>query len=40
VVLAIGITALLVHSASINAWWLMPAAVAGLLWLSLVRATR
>ncbi|MCW2977645.1 MAG: hypothetical protein JWM06_2926 [Actinomycetia bacterium] len=40
VVFAIGITALLVHSASINAWWLMPAAVAAVLWLSLRRATR
>ncbi|MCU1678291.1 MAG: hypothetical protein JWM93_3049, partial [Frankiales bacterium] len=27
-------------SASINAWWLIPAAVAAVLWLSLRRATR
>jgi hypothetical protein len=40
VVAAIGITALLVHAGSINAWWLMPAAVASVLWLSLRRATR
>jgi hypothetical protein len=40
VVLAIGATALLVHSGSVNAWWLMPAAVATVLWLSLRRATR
>ena len=40
VVLAIGATALLVHAGSIDAWWLMPAAVASVLWLSLRRATR
>jgi hypothetical protein len=40
VVLAIGVTALLVHSAGIDAWWLVPAAVAALLWLSLKRAAR
>jgi hypothetical protein len=40
VVLAIGATALLVHAGSVNAWWLVPAAVAGVLWLSLLRAIR
>jgi hypothetical protein len=39
VVLAIGLTAALVK-ANVDAWWLMPAAVASLLWLSLLRATR
>ena len=37
VVLAIGITAALV-AAGVDAWWLMPVAVAGVLWLSLRRA--
>jgi hypothetical protein len=40
VVLAIGVTAVLVHSAGIDAWWLVPAAVAALLVLSLRRAPR
>ena len=39
VVLAIGATAVLV-AAGINAWWLMPVAVAVVLWLSLLRAAR
>jgi hypothetical protein len=39
VVLAIAATALLVKS-GIDAWWLMPVCVAGLLALSLRRATR
>jgi hypothetical protein len=38
VVLAIGATALLVHSAGIDAWWVIPIAVGSLLWLSLRRA--
>ena len=37
VVLAIGITAALV-AAGLDAWWLMPIAVAAVLWLSLRRA--
>jgi hypothetical protein len=40
VVLAIGVTAVLVHSAGIDAWWLVPAAVAALRVLSLRRAAR
>jgi hypothetical protein len=39
VVLAIAITAALVK-AGVDAWWLMPVAVASVLWLSLRRATR
>jgi hypothetical protein len=39
VVLAIAITAVLVH-AGVDAWWLVPVAVAALLWLSLRRAAR
>jgi len=39
IVLAIGSTALLVAS-GVNAWWLLPAAVAAILWLSLLRAAR
>jgi hypothetical protein len=39
VVVALGSTALLV-AAGVNAWWLMPAAVAAVLWLSLRRASR
>ena len=39
VVLAIGATAALAAN-DINAWWLIPAAVAAVLWLSLRRATR
>jgi hypothetical protein len=37
VVLAVGVTAALV-AAGVNAWWLMPAAVVAVLWLSLQRA--
>jgi hypothetical protein len=37
IVLAIGLTAALV-AAGLDAWWLMPAAVAAILWLSLRRA--
>jgi hypothetical protein len=40
VVLAIGVTAALTKAADINAWWLVPVAVASLLWLSLRRAAR
>jgi hypothetical protein len=39
IVLAIGLTAALV-AAGLDAWWLMPAAVATILWLSLRRAAR
>jgi len=39
VVLAIGLTAVLV-SANVDAWWLMPIAVASILWISLGRASR
>jgi hypothetical protein len=39
VVVALGLTALLVHVGGVNAWWLIPACVfAALLW-SLRRAT-
>jgi hypothetical protein len=38
IVLAIGVTAAIV-AGGLNAWWLMPVAVAGVLWLSLRRAT-
>jgi hypothetical protein len=39
VVIALGLTALLVHAAGVNAWWLIPACVfAALVW-SLRRAT-
>jgi hypothetical protein len=38
-VLAIGATAALV-AGGVDAWWLVPAAVAALLWLSLRRAAR
>jgi hypothetical protein len=40
VVIAIGVTAALSHGGVFNAWWLMPVAVAVVLWLSLKRATR
>jgi len=40
VVAALGITALLVHAASVNAWWLLPLAVAGALGWSVSRARR
>jgi hypothetical protein len=36
VVVAIGVTASLVE-AGVDAWWLLPAAVAAILWLSLRR---
>jgi hypothetical protein len=39
IVVAIGATAALV-AADVDAWWLMPAAVAAVLWLSLRRAVR
>ena len=39
VAIAIGATAALV-GADVNAWWLMPVAVAAVLWLSLRRASR
>ncbi|MGZ8715499.1 MAG: hypothetical protein ACXWYO_00140 [Gaiellaceae bacterium] len=39
VVLAIGATAALAAS-GVDAWWLMPTAVASVLWLSLRRASR
>jgi hypothetical protein len=39
VIVAIGATAALTHG-GLDAWWLIPAAVASLLWLSLRRATR
>jgi hypothetical protein len=38
IVVAIGATAAIV-AGGLNAWWLMPVAVAGVLWLSLGRAT-
>jgi hypothetical protein len=37
VVIAVGVTAALV-AGGVNAWWLMPAAIAAVLWLSLRRA--
>jgi hypothetical protein len=40
VVAALGGTALLVHAASVNAWWLLPLAVAGALGWSVRRARR
>jgi hypothetical protein len=39
IVIAFGVTALLA-AASVPAWWLMPLAVAAVLWLSLRRAVR
>ena len=39
VVLAIGIVAALAHD-DVPAWWLLPLAVVGLLWLSLRREAR
>jgi hypothetical protein len=39
VAIAIGITAAVAHS-HVTAWWLMPVAVLGVLWLSLRRAIR
>jgi hypothetical protein len=40
VVLAIVATAALTKVGDVNAWWLVPVAVASLLWLSLRRAAR
>lgn len=40
VALALGATAALVHAGGVNAWWLLPAATAVLLVLSLLHATR
>lgn len=37
---ALAVTALLVHGASVNAWWLLPAAVIATLGWSLARAVR
>jgi hypothetical protein len=39
VAVALALTALLVHAASVNAWWLLPAAVIAALGWSLRRAT-
>ncbi|HEY8703986.1 MAG TPA: hypothetical protein VIL98_04470 [Gaiellaceae bacterium] len=39
VLLALGVTAAL-SAGGVDAWWLMPAAVAVVLWLSLLRAAR
>jgi hypothetical protein len=39
IVLAFGLTALLAAT-SVPAWWLLPVAVAAVLWLSLQRAVR
>ena len=39
VVLALALTALLVHGAGVNAWWLLPAGVIAVLGWSLRRAT-
>jgi hypothetical protein len=39
VVLALAVTALLVHVAGVNAWWLMPVCVLAALGWSLRRAT-
>jgi hypothetical protein len=36
---ALGLTALLVHVGDVNAWWLLPAAVAVVLGASVQRAT-
>jgi len=40
VVGALAVTALLVHGASVNAWWLLPIAAMGALGWSLYRAVR
>jgi hypothetical protein len=40
VILALAGTALLVHGASVNAWWLLPIAVMAALGWSLYRAVR
>ena len=39
IVLAFGVTALLATT-SVPAWWVLPLAVAGVLWLSLSRVAR
>jgi hypothetical protein len=39
VVVALALTALLVHAAGVNAWWLLPVCVAGALGWSLRKAT-
>ena len=39
VVVALALTALLVHAAGVNAWWLLPVCVFGALGWSLRRAT-
>ena len=39
VAVALALTALLVHAASVNAWWLLPVAVIAALGWSLRRAT-
>ena len=39
ITVAIGVTAALAHD-SVTAWWLLPVAVAAVLWLSLRRAAR
>ena len=40
VVLALGLTYLLAHAASVTAWWLVPAVLVALLPLSLWKAVR
>jgi hypothetical protein len=40
VVLALALTALLAHNATVNAWWLLPIAALGALGWSLYRAVR
>jgi hypothetical protein len=40
VVAALALTALLVHSASVNAWWLLPVGVVAALGWSLYRVVR
>jgi hypothetical protein len=40
VVVALALTALLVHAAGVNAWWLLPVCVIGALGWSLRKATR
>ncbi len=40
VAIAIGVTAAVAHETRVTAWWLMPVAAPGVLWLSLRRAIR
>jgi hypothetical protein len=40
IVVALAVTALLVHLAGVNAWWLLPVSVVAALGWSLRRATR